>query len=460
MNQYDLVVIGTGPGGHGAAIQGAKLGKRVLAVERRQAVGGNAVNTGTIPSKTLREAVMYLTGYLQRGLYGLSYSLKDDISIQDLTYRCDQVIHDQIQVLRAQFARNGVEMAFGSAEFMAPNQLRIRLEDGSDLEVEAANTVVATGSVPAHSANVIIDQERVLDSDGVLSLSQVPRSMTVVGAGSIGMEYASVFAALGTEVTLVDMRSDIVEFLDKEILQALTFHMRQNGVTFRLGEEVTEVSQENDRVVARTRSRKTIRGECLLYTVGRRGATEGLGLESAGLEADERGRLRVDEHYLTAAEGIYAVGDVVGPPALAATSMEQGRLAARHAFGEASGDAGELLPIGIYTIPEVSMVGWTEEVLTREEVPYEFGVAYYRETARGKIIGDPNGMLKLLFNVETRKLLGVHVLGEGAAELVHIGQVALGLGGTLDFFVDNVFNYPTLAECYKVAALDAYNKLG
>ena len=457
--RYDLVVIGTGPGGHGAAIQAAKLGKKVAVVEKHQVVGGSAVNTGTIPSKTFREAAMYLTGYLQREMYGLSYRVKDNITIDDLTFRCEQIIRDSIDVLKDQFARNDVELVFGEASFVQPHRIRVQMADGSYEELEADYFVIATGSTPAHSPNVPVNQNTILDSDGILSLGRIPRRLTVVGAGAIGIEYASVFAILGVKVTLVDMREDILKFIDHEILQALIYNMRQNGVTFRLGEEVTEVVEKGNRVVARTKSRKTIRSGFLLYTVGRVGATEGLNLEALGLEVDRRGRIPVNHHYQSTVEHIYAVGDVIGAPALASTSMEQGRLASSHAFGLPTQVSNELLPIGIYTVPEISLVGQTEETLTRNEVPYEFGVARYRETARGKIIGDPTGMLKLLFHSESRKLLGVHIIGERASELVHIGQVAMATGAGLDFFVDNVFNYPTLAECYKVAALDAFNKL-
>ncbi len=459
MDHYDMVVIGTGPGGHGAAIQAAKLGKSVVAVERQPVVGGNAVNTGTIPSKTLREAVMYLTGYLQRGLYGLSYSVKEHITVQDLTYRCQQVTRDRVQVLKAQFDRNDVQLKFGEASLAGPHRVKVRGLDGSYEEMETEYIAIAAGSTPAHSPKVPVNQATILDSDGLFPLTHIPKTLIVVGAGAIGIEYACVFAALGAEVTLVDMRKDILEFLDHEILEALSYHMRQNGVTFRLGEEVTEVVEEGRQVVARTKSRKTIKSASLLYTVGWLGATSELNLESVGLEPDARGRIPVNGHYQTEVDHIYALGDVIGAPSLASTSMEQGRLASRHAFGQPDHASAEFLPIGLYTIPEISQVGQTEESLTRDEVPYEFGIAHYRETARCKIMGDPTGMLKLLFHSEDRRLLGVHIIGEGAAELVHIGQAVMALGGNLDFFVDNVFNYPTLAECYKVATLDAFNKL-
>ncbi|MBM3926271.1 MAG: Si-specific NAD(P)(+) transhydrogenase [SAR202 cluster bacterium] len=458
--RYDLAVIGTGPGGLGAAIQAAKLGKRVAAIEKMAVVGGNSVNTGTIPSKTFREAVLFFTGYYQRGLYGFSYTMKDHVSIQDLTYRCQQVVQDRGHVVKSQFARNGVSLLFGEASFMDSRHVRVRAPDGAAEIIEADYTVVSTGSLPAHSPKVPINGSTIVDSDGILKINKIPKNLIVVGAGAVGVEYASFFAALGAKVTLVDMRQHVLEFLDREIFQGLCYELRQNGVTFRLGEEVTEVVTEGCGVLARTRSNKTIRGDLLLYAVGRVGSTAGLGLESLGIAVDARQRIPVNDSYQTVAPNVYAVGDVIGPPALTATSREQGRRAVHHALGIPIRTSTELLPIGIYSIPELSMVGKTEEELTESQVPYECGVARYRETARGKIIGDTSGMMKLLFHAENRQLLGVHVIGERSPELVHIGQVAMAMGATLDFFVENVFNYPTLAECYKVAALDAYNKLG
>lgn len=459
MNKYDLVVIGTGPAGQRAAIQAAKLHKRVAAIDRRVSVGGVCLHDGTIPSKTLREAVLYLTGFRQRGIYGINYTLKPDLNIQDLIFRCDQCVRYEVEVLNAQFSRNGVDVIHGDASLVDPHRVRIASEAGEQV-LETDFVVLAPGTAPAHSPKVAVNGRTIIDSDGLYSMSTIPRTMIVVGAGIIGVEYACIFAALGTEVTLVDKRTKVMEFLDQEIQEALLFHMREEGVTFRFGEEVTDVAEANGRVVAHTKSNKAITGDCLLYTVGREGNTRALNLPAVGVQADERGRIEVNAHFQTACPNIYAAGDVIGFPALASSSMEQGRLAAAHAFGLHTNGMNKHVPYGVYTIPEISMTGQNEEELTAAAVPYEFGIARYREIARGQIIGDRSGMLKLLVHAETRKLLGVHILGEGATELVHIGQAVLGLGGTLDFLVENVFNYPTLAECYKVAALDAYNKLG
>ncbi len=458
MRTYDLAVIGTGPAGHHAAIQAAKLGKRVVAIDRRQSVGGVCLNTGTIPSKTLREAVLYLTGFRQRGIYGISYSVKSNITIQDLMFRCEQVVSNEVDVLLAQYARNGVDVMHGEATFTDPHHLHI-VGPVDQETIQADYVIIATGTAPAHSPEVPVNGATIIDADGLYTLPAIPKTLTVAGAGIIGVEYACIFAALGSRVTVVDKRSDVLEFLDKEILTALQYHMREEGVAFRFGEEVTDVQDTGGKVVARTKSNKTITSDCLLYTIGRQGNTATLNLEAAGLTSDSRGRIAVDEHFQTAAPHIYACGDVVGFPSLASSSMEQGRLAAAHAFGLPSNGISPWLPYGIYTIPEISMVGKTEEELTGAGVPYEFGIARYREIARGQIIGDRNGLLKLLVHAETRKVLGVHIIGEGATELIHIGQMALALNGSLDILVENVFNYPTLAECYKVAALNAYNKL-
>lgn len=458
MRSYDLVVIGTGPAGHHAAIQAAKLGKKVAAIECQEPIGGVCMNTGTIPSKTLREAVLYLTGFRQRGIYGLGYNLKPDVTIRDLMFRCEQVTRNEVDVLVSQFSRNKVEILGGRASFVDPHHLHVA-GPGLEEELEADYVVIATGSAPAHTPSVPVNGSTIIDSDGIYQLLQIPKTLIVVGAGIIGIEYACMFAALGSEVTLVDKRSKVLEFVDQEVLEALMYHMREEGVVFRFGEEVTEVREDGGRVVAHTKSNKTISAECLVYTVGREGNIAGLALEQAGLAADERGRIPVNEFFQTTQSHIYACGDVIGFPALAATAMEQGRLASGHAFGLHNDPINQWIPIGIYTIPEISMVGKTEEELTAAAVPYEFGIARYREIARGQIIGDRSGLLKLLVHVETRQLLGVHILGEGATELIHIGQAVLSLGGTLDFLVSNVFNYPTLSECYKVAALDAYNKL-
>jgi NAD(P) transhydrogenase len=460
MTSYDIVVIGTGPAGHHAAIQAAKLGRRVAIVERLRCVGGVCINTGTIPSKTLREAVLYLSGFRQRGLYGHSYRVKHMITIQDLMYRCHHVIEKENDVYRSQFARNGVDVLEGHASFVDPHIITIE-GDGPAIVIQAERVVIATGTVPAASPDVPVDGAAIIDADGIFDLKRVPATMIVVGAGVIGMEYACMFATLGSLVTVVESRKRLLEFVDAEIIEALMYHMRENRVTFRSGESVERVERDPaGGVTAYLKSRKALRADVLLYAVGRQGNTAGLRLEAAGLEADDRGRLRVDECFRTSVPHIYAAGDVVGFPSLASVSMEQGRSASASAFGLPTVIAPALFPYGLYTIPEISFVGRTEEELTAAGIPYETGMAHYREIARGQIIGDTTGRLKLLFHQETGQVLGVHIIGEGASELVHIGQAVMALGGTVRYFVDHVFNYPTLAECYKVAALAGLNKLG
>ena len=458
MQKFDLFVLGTGPAGQRAAVQAAKLGKKVGICEKREMVGGVCVNTGTIPSKTFREAVLYLSGIAQRANYGASYTVKDDITMEDLLLRCHQVITREIEVIRSQMKRNGIALLGGAATFTGPHTLTVAGSAGT-LEVEAEKIVIAVGTKPSPPP-MPVDGESVIDSDGILTLKKLPKSLIVVGAGVIGVEYASMFAALGIAVTIVDKRPVLLDFADHEISEALSFYLRRLNCTLRLGEEVAEAAVERPgRVAVTLKSGKKIGADLLLYSIGRIGATATLGLATAGLEPDDRGRLKVNENYQTAQPHIYAVGDVIGFPALASTSMEQGRVASCHAFGVACQSLPHLYPIGIYSVPEISMVGKTEEELTKESVPYETGVARYREIARGAIVGDDTGILKILVHRETRLILGVHILGTAATELVHIGQSFLALGGTLDVLVDTVFNYPTFAECYKVAALDAYNKL-
>ncbi|MCH7593682.1 MAG: Si-specific NAD(P)(+) transhydrogenase [Chloroflexi bacterium] len=458
MKQFDVVVVGAGPAGQRAAVQAAKLGASVVVIEPRPTIGGAAINGGTIPSKALREAVLYLTGFRERELYGVSYSVKQDILLQDLTYRLDHILKREIAVMESQLARNGVEVMLGKASLSGDHTLLI--DNGHEkIEIRADYVILTPGSQPSHSENVPIDGVRIFDTDQILNLREIPRRLAVIGAGVVGVEYACMFAALGVRVTLVDMQEQLLSFVDREIVEALVYHMRDTGVLFQLGEGVESVTIEDDEVIAITESRKRITSDALLYTIGRQGSTDGLGLENVGLEADERGRLAVDDRYCTSVPYIYAAGDVIGFPALASSSMEQGRIAARNALGAPTDGVQDLLPFGIYTIPEISIVGKTEAQLTKERVPYEIGLGRYSETARGQIVGDSTGRLKLLVHPETRDLLGVHIIGESASELIHIGQAVIALNGKLDYLVNNVFNYPTLAECYKVAALDAYNKL-
>jgi NAD(P) transhydrogenase len=457
--EFDVLVLGSGPGGQKAAIAAAKLERRVGIVERRHMIGGVCINTGTIPSKTLREAVLYLTGLNQREMYGQSYRLKEDITVADLAARTQHVIGREVDVIRSQLARNRVRLLTGTGRFRDPHTVTLEDDVGRTSEVTAEKIIIATGTCPARPESVDFDDRTIIDSDGIINLERVPQSMVVVGAGVIGIEYASMFAALGSKVTVVERRDRMLEFCDLEIIEALKYHLRDLQVTFRFRETVASVERHTRSAVAVLESGKRIAADTVMYSAGRQGTTDELALDCAGLTADARGRITVDEHYRTAVEHIYAVGDVIGFPALASTSMEQGRLAAHHACGEPARGMQLLQPIGIYTIPEISFVGRTEDDLTDSRVPFEVGVSRYRELARGQIIGDSYGMLKLLVSPEDRRILGVHVFGTGATELVHIGQTVMGCQGTVDYLVDAVFNYPTLAESYKVAALDAMNKM-
>jgi NAD(P) transhydrogenase len=456
---YELLSIGCGPAGQRAAIQTAKLGRRVAVVERPNHVGGVCTNTGTVPSKTLRAAALDLTGLLQKDMYGDAYRVKTQITIEDLFWRTRRVIDRETEVIRDQLSRNRVDLLTGTARFVDEHTLDLGAE-GGNRRVTAEKIVIAVGTTPNQPADVEFDGRTVLDSDSVLQLERIPATMTVVGAGVIGIEYASVFAAIGVRVTVIERQSRLLSFIDAEIIEALQYHLRELRVTLRFSETVTAVTKNDDgRIVTQLASGKLLPSDAVLYAAGRQGATSALELENAGLAADPRGRIEVNESYQTAKPHIYAVGDVIGFPSLASTSSEQGRLAACHAFGVEARTMASLLPFGIFTIPEISTVGLNEEELTEQAVPYVVGLARYREIARGQISGDTHGMLKLLVAPETRKVLGVHIFGSAAAELVHVGQAVIAMDGTVDYLIDTVFNYPTFAEAYKVAALDAMNRL-
>ena len=462
---YDMVVIGSGPSGQRAAIQAAKAGKHAAILERRADVGGVAINTGTIPSKTLREAIMYLSGYRLRDMYGASYSVKKNITIEDLLFRTNYVMHNENDVIRHQLIRNQVELIPAEASFIDAHTLQLVSADGKDRrQVTAETIIIATGTYPTRDKSIPKDNSQIFFSDDILYLERLPRTLTVVGAGVIGLEYASMFATLGIRVTLIDKRKRLLPFVDNEIIDMLIYQLRQDRATLRMGEEVSSLEPVDDEKGARVRihlaSGKKVTTEMALYSIGRTGATERLNLSAAGLRANKRGRLKVTENYQTEVPHIYAVGDVIGFPSLASTSMEQGRLAACHALGIEAKSVPELFPFGIYAIPEISMVGPNEQELTEQGIPYEVGRANYKEIARGQIIGDRTGLLKLLFHLDTHELLGVHIIGEGASELVHIGQAVMSFGGKVDYFINNVFNYPTLAELYKTAAFDGINRLG
>jgi NAD(P) transhydrogenase len=482
MQQYDLIVIGSGPAGQRAAIQGAKSGKRVALierrevvggtcinsgtksgkrvglVERREVVGGTCINSGTIPSKTMREAVLHLSGFNYQGIYGVSYRVKEKISMADLGFRVQHVIKTETDITQAQLSRNGIEVIYGTARFVDATHIRVENSRGVS-DYEAGIIIIGTGTKPAVSSKVPLNGRTIIDSDQILQMQDVPKILIVVGGGVIGVEYTCMFAALGVRVILIEKRPRLLEFADAEIIEALSYHLRDNRVTMRLNEEVESVEDTPTGVVANLMSKKKVSGDALLYAVGRQGNVEELNLPAAGLEADNRGRIPVNAFYQTKQPNIYAVGDVIGFPSLASVSMEQGRIAAATALGIPVHSNPATYPYGIYTIPEISFIGKTEEQLTDDDVPYEVGVAYYREIARGQIRGDTTGRLKLIFHRESKEILGVHIIGEGAAELLHIGQAVMILKGTIEYFVDTVFNYPTLAECYKAAAFNGLNKL-
>jgi NAD(P) transhydrogenase len=456
---YDLLVVGSGPAGQKAAIAAAKQNWRVGVVERqRELLGGVSLHTGTIPSKTIREAILHLTGYRHRDVYEETYRRKREITMNDLRRMLFKVNQVEWQVIQDQFARNRVTVLCGEAAFVDPHSLEITGR-GDRQVVEADHILLAPGTRPARPNHIPFNGETIFDSDEILNLGTIPRSMIVVGGGVIGLEYAIMFATLGVQVTVVDGRSQLLEFCDHEIIDLLLHHARSQGMVFRLGESVVDIHEPKRGLVAvELESGKRLLGETVLFSVGRVGDTAALRLGRAGLEVDDRGRMACNEHFRTGVPHIYAVGDVVGFPALSSTAMEQGRRAVCHMFGKRF-ESCRYMPYGLFTIPEISMVGQNEQQLTAARVPYEVGIAHFDEIARGQIAGDRTGMLKLLFHRESRELLGVHVIGEAATEIIHIGQAVMALGGTLDYFRDTVFNYPTMAECYKVAALDGLNKL-
>ena len=458
---FDLVAIGSGPAGQRAAVQAAKLGKRAAVVEKRRCVGGVCVDTGTIPSKTLREAAVTHAVIPGKGDRVAGAPREARPSSAQLLAGIDRVVAREIEVIEDQLRRNDVTVLVGEAAFADPHTLVIRSEHGTR-RITTANVVIAVGTEPAATPGVKADGETILNTDDVVRLPSLPRTLAVVGAGVVGIEYASIFAAVGVNVTLVERRHRPLEFLDGEIVDELIHQMRNRNVTFRFGEAVESLAVTDApprRAVLNLESGKRIVADMVLFSAGRLAATGPLNLEAAGLTADGRGRIRVDAQFRTSVPHIFAAGDVIGYPSLAATSAEQGRLAACAAFGVEAGILEPHFPVGIYSIPEISMVGAPEHELTAQKVPYETGVARYREIARGQILGDHSGMFKMLFHRHDRRLLGIHCIGTGATELVHVGQAVLGLGGGLDYFMRTVFNYPTLAECYKVAALDASNKL-
>ena len=390
----------------------------------------------------------------------MNYRVKEKITMSDLAFRVQHVIKTEVDVTEAQLSRNNVEMLVGIASFVDENHIRVTNSRGSNV-YQTANVLISTGTKPAVSDKVPINGRTIINSDQVLDLPDLPKTLIVVGGGVIGVEYTCMFSALGVRVVLIERRPRLLEFADQEIVEALSYHLRDSRVTMRLNEEVESVEEMPDgTVVANLESKKKVQGDALLYAVGRQGNVDELNLPAIGLDADKRGRIPVDKDFRTKVSNVFAAGDVIGFPSLASVSMEQGRIAAARAFGDETVLSNpSFYPYGIYTIPEISFIGKTEEQLTEEDVPYEVGVAFYREIARGQIRGDTTGRLKLVFHRETHSILGVHIIGEGASELLHIGQAVMALGGKLEYFVDTVFNYPTLAECYKVAAFNGLNRV-
>jgi NAD(P) transhydrogenase len=460
ITKHAFIVIGSGPAGRRAAIPAAKLGRSVLVVEKGRRVGGVSVHTGTIPSKTLRETVLNLTGYRERGFYGRAYRVKKDIQSKDLMARLHMTLDHEVDVLEHQFARNGVETMLGTARFQDSHHVAVTLDNGDVRVAEGEKFLIAVGTRPHRPADVPFNGHSVLDSDEILGIPHLPRSLTVVGGGVIGVEYATIFSALDVQVTLIESRPSFLEFVDHELIEDFTHQLRDRGMAIRFGAKVDRIEFENGWPVTILENGRRMRSEMLLYATGRVGATDNLNLESCGLTTDPRGRLKVDPvTFQTDVPHIYSAGDAIGFPSLASTSMEQGRIAACHAFHIPVPPAPEFFPYGIYAVPEISTVGMSEEDVRRRGIPYECGIARFRETSRGHIMGLNAGMMKMIFSLKTRRLLGVHIVGEGATELVHIGQAVLNLKGTLDYFIENTFNYPTLAEAYKIAALDAWNRM-
>ncbi|MDE4133450.1 Si-specific NAD(P)(+) transhydrogenase [Phaeobacter sp. QD34_3] len=457
---YDLVIIGSGPSGRTAAIQAGKLKRRVLVIDRKDRLGGVSVHTGTVPSKTLRETVLNLTGWRERSFYGRAYRVKDQIDAEDLKARLHMTLDHEVDVLEHQFNRNHVEWLAGLARFTGPNEVEVATEAGDTTRVTAEKFLIATGTRTYRPDDVPFNGKTVVDGDEFLEMEEIPRSLIVVGAGVIGVEYATMFSALDVRVTLIEPRETFLDFIDRTIIQDFTHQIRENGVDLRLGSAIEKIEDEGSHIEVSMANGRHVRGEMLLFAAGRMGNTDSLNLKAVGLETDHRGRISVERKtYQTAVPHVYATGDVIGHPSLASTSLQQGRVAACHALETPTVPESPWFPYGIYSVPEISTCGMSEEELQERGVPYEVGIARFRETSRGHIMGLEHGMLKMLFSLKTRRVLGVQIVGEGATELIHIAQAVLNLKGTVEYFVQNTFNYPTLAEAYKIAGLDAFNRM-
>ncbi|MBI4469183.1 MAG: Si-specific NAD(P)(+) transhydrogenase [Acidobacteria bacterium] len=458
---YDVVIIGSGPAGEKAGAQAAYFGHRVAIIEKEPVVGGAMATTGTLPSKTLRETALFLTGFRQRNLYGVNLKLAEDITVRNFLHRAREVIRHQVQMVEENIARHKIDMFYGFASVVDPATVKVRSRTGGDNLLKTRFILIATGSYPHRPDDVPFDDTCVYDSDTILQLNDMPKSMTIIGGGVIGCEYASIFSTLGVDVHLVDTRDRVLPFVDGEIALRLQNHMKRQGVKFYFGEKYREVKTDaQGNVFTQLASGRVLVSDKFLFAAGRNGAVRDLGLEAVGIAVSSRGLISVNEHYQTAVPNIYAAGDVIGFPSLASTSMEQGRLAMCHAFNLSyKKKLASYLPYGIYTVPEISMVGLTEEEAKRNGVDYEVGLASFGRNPRGQIIGDSEGMVKLVFRAEDQQLLGVHVIGELAAELVQVGLGCLYYHGTIDYFIQSVFNFPTLSESYKYAAYDGLGRL-
>ncbi len=459
-DSFDLIVIGSGPAGEKAAIEASKLRKSTAIIERQSVLGGVCLHTGTIPSKTLRETVLYIAGLRQRSVYGLVGGTRSDLTIKELMYRKGQVIQQELDMIAQNMSRHRIEIVHGTGMIADPNTVVVSADDSSSRILKSEAVIISTGTHSYRPPNVDFDGKFIYDAETILDLDILPRSLTIVGGGVIGCEYASIFSHIGIKVTIVDVRKKLLSFLDHEMADALMYLMRKYGTNLVLGDAWSDIHREGDQVVTVTKSGRRIVSDRLLYAAGRSGNTENLGLEGLGIETDDHGLIKVNQKYQTAVPNVYAVGDVIGFPSLASVSMDQGRLAAINAFKRDDISClNTLLPFGIYTIPEVSLIGETEESLAAVGQDYEIGVARYYELPRGQIINDHDGMLKLIFDRQSKRILGVHIIGDKATELIHIGQAVMTHGGTLDYFLDTVFNHPTLSEAYKVAALDGFARV-
>ncbi len=461
MERYDLIVIGSGPAGEKGAAQAAYFGKRVAIVERAPHVGGAGINTGTIPSKTLRETALYFSGLAQRGLYGVDYTVKPDLTVRDFMHREHDVVKSLREIVRQNIERHTIDLIRGEAAFADAHTIAVAPPDADFVRrIQGDVILIATGSVPSRPRDIPFEDPRVYDSDEILQMRRLPRTMAVVGAGVIGCEYATIFAALGIRVTLLDGRDRLLTFLDAEIAERLRLQMERLGVDVRLKNGVACVRPQPDVVTLDLKSGDPLAVDAVLFAAGRHGNTKGLGLEKVGIPVSDHGLIAVNGHYQTAVPHVYAAGDVIGFPALAATSMEQARVAMCHAFDlKYKTRVAPIFPLAVYTIPEVAMVGDTEESCREKRLDYCVGRAIYRTNPRGQIVGDLEGELKLVCRYPDKTLLGVHVIGEAASELVHVGLMVLLAGGTIDTFINAVFNYPTLGDAYKYAAYDALGNL-